>query len=164
MSVLFVSSFGLLGVTDGLVTLSFDHGFLTLLFQLPASGLLPSNLTPCSQAMRTYRFSTPWLPSPRDRCADVHDLAPCQLARLGFLWVPRAGPACAVHTACPSPSPWLASSTLLCFSHPLSCLPLLPSSPLFSRSPQFSCCTVGLAKISGSDLDALPAPFLGLAT
>lgn len=137
MSVLFVSSFGLLGVTDGHVTLSFDHGFLTLLFQLPASGLLPSNLTPCYQAMRMYCFSTPWLPSPRDWCADVHDLAPCQLARLGFLWVSRAGPACAVHTACPSPSPWLASSALSCFPHPLSCLSLLPSSSLFSVLPVF---------------------------
>lgn len=32
MSVLFTSSFGFCGVTGGLVTLSFDHGSLTLLF------------------------------------------------------------------------------------------------------------------------------------
>ena len=170
MIVLFTSSFGLLRVTDGLVTLSFDRLFPTLLFQLPASGLLPSNLTSCSQAMKTYRFSTAWLSRPWEGGQMFMTLPRASWPG----WAFRGRPVPAQHGPCTPPAaarlpgclrPLLPS----CFPHTFSFLLLLSSSIFYSLlrllpSPQFIYCIVGLAEISRSHLGAPPAYFLGGAT
>lgn len=74
MAMLLTSIFGLFGITNGvtLVILSFDHWLPTLLFQLPASGLLPccsDPLPPAQEGMWGLQSLAVVSPRPVCRCS-----------------------------------------------------------------------------------------------
>lgn len=154
MAMLLTSIFGHLGITNGvtLVILSFDHWLPTLLFQLPASGLLPcwsDPLPPAQEGIWGLQSLAVVSPRPVCRCSCAQYASAGQAGHLsGSLCWPTLGH----HTAIS----WIALFSLPFILSPGSSSPRSPprsppASPFLHSSLHLIYSTLVMAKISGSD-------------